>query len=119
MYPIYHILTAYSVAPLLGIGGTILVAILLVAFCVAGLSFNLWLHKNGKFPDTHIRDNKHMRRLGITCVVQDEAARAGKQPDDAQAGDGCSGCTAVCAWKKPPADPHAPHDADEQPRHAR
>ena len=67
---------------------------------------DVWRYKNGQFPDTHIRDNKNMRRLGITCVAEDEAARDEKRPDDdAPPDDRCSGCTAVCAWKKPGAKP--------------
>jgi len=76
----------------------IIISAILLALCFAGLALNILLRKNGKFPETEVGDNKHMRRLGITCVKQDELSRWKKQRSvRRKAGDtDCESC-AVCA----------------------
>ncbi len=72
----------------------ILISIALLAFCFAGLALTILVKKNGKFPETEIGQNKHMRRMGIRCTKQDEILRdralKGRcaMPDD----DCCTGC---------------------------
>jgi hypothetical protein len=46
----------------------ILLAIILMAFVVAGLAIKILLKKDGKFPNTHIGGNKHMKERGVTCA---------------------------------------------------
>lgn len=52
--------------------GTVLISILLMGLVIVMLSLTLLLKKNGKFPDTHIEDNQHLQKQGITCALQDE-----------------------------------------------
>ncbi len=55
---------------------TILVAVLIVAICIALLSVKILLKKNGRFPNTHVSGNKALRKQGIGCVQsQDREAR--------------------------------------------
>jgi len=46
----------------------ILLAIVLMAFVMAGLAIKILFEKNGKFPNTHIGGNKHLKEKGVTCV---------------------------------------------------
>jgi hypothetical protein len=46
----------------------ILLAIILMAFVVAGLAIKILLKKDGKFPNTHIGGNKHMKERGVSCA---------------------------------------------------
>jgi hypothetical protein len=55
-----------------GVLTLMVIAIAVVALCFALLAFNLIFRKNGRFPETEIGRNKNMRKLGITCVQQDE-----------------------------------------------
>ena len=72
----------------------ILIAIVLVAFFVLGMS----LHN----IDSEISENKHMRERGIKCAVQEthelDAERAGKKAacdDTTVCGGNCSSCASV------------------------
>ncbi|MDR2362499.1 MAG: hypothetical protein LBD91_07195 [Prevotellaceae bacterium] len=96
----HHPVTICSILLLSGLGGVILVSILVLALCVAGLAINLLLCKNGTFPNTHIRDNKNMRKHGITCVQEDELNRAGNMQDGKDSEGRCGSCTTVCPLKK-------------------
>lgn len=46
------------------------IAIVGIAFLALGV--NIFFKKNGKFPETEIGKNKHMRELGISCAKCDE-----------------------------------------------
>lgn len=50
----------------------LLTAVVLMALIFAGLSLNILLKKNGKFPVTSVGRNKEMRKRGISCVKNDE-----------------------------------------------
>jgi hypothetical protein len=39
-----------------------------MAFVVAGLAIKILLKKDGKFPNTHIGGNKHMKERGVSCA---------------------------------------------------
>ena len=55
---------------------TLLFTLLIIAISVALLSITVIIKKNGKFPNTHIGGNRHMRKRGIKCVQsQDRDAR--------------------------------------------
>ncbi|MDR0729253.1 MAG: hypothetical protein LBF19_03900 [Prevotellaceae bacterium] len=96
----HHPVTIYSILFLSGLGGVILVSILVLALCVAGLAIKLLLRKNGTFPNTHIRDNKNMRKRGITCVQEDELNRAKNMQGSKDSGSRCDSCTTVCPLKE-------------------
>ncbi len=75
----------------------ILISVILLAICFAGLALNILLKKNGKFPETEIGSNKNMRKLGIRCTKQDEILRdrEWKGKKNTKAGEEenlCSGC---------------------------
>lgn len=57
----------------------ILISILLIAIAFLGLGFSIFFRKNGKFPETEIGHNKHMKKLGITCVKCDEGKKTSKR----------------------------------------
>lgn len=46
----------------------LLLTIVLMGLIMLGLAVQIILKKNGKFPNTHIGGNKHMKDLGVTCV---------------------------------------------------
>ena len=55
---------------------TLLFTLLIIAICVALLAIKVIIKKNGRFPNTHVGGNKHMRKRGIKCVQsQDKDAR--------------------------------------------
>ncbi|MBN2485117.1 MAG: hypothetical protein JXB34_03990 [Bacteroidales bacterium] len=49
-----------------------IVSIVIVAFAFVGLGFNIFFRKDGKFPETEVGTNRHMRELGIRCTRCDE-----------------------------------------------
>jgi hypothetical protein len=51
------------------------VAALAISF--VGLAITILVKKNGKFPETEISRNPHMRKLGIRCAKQDASALCG------------------------------------------
>ncbi len=44
----------------------------IIVLSLLGLSLNILLKKDGKFPVSSIGKNKEMRKRGITCVKHDE-----------------------------------------------
>ena len=55
---------------------TLLFTLLIIAISVVLLSITIIIKKNGRFPNTHVGGNKHMRKRGIKCVQsQDRDAR--------------------------------------------
>jgi len=46
----------------------ILIAIVLMTFVVVALATQILLKKGGKFPNSHIGGNKHMKERGISCA---------------------------------------------------
>ncbi|MDR3133292.1 MAG: hypothetical protein LBU42_04630 [Prevotellaceae bacterium] len=72
----------------------VLVSIAALGLCVAGLALNILVRKNGKFPETEVGKNKHMRKLGITCVKQEEMKRWKKSAQGKDVASDCGGCTA-------------------------
>ncbi|MDD4645408.1 MAG: hypothetical protein PHY99_05410 [Bacteroidales bacterium] len=50
----------------------LLISIILVALAFAGLGISILFRRNGKFPETEVGQNKHMKDLGITCVKKNE-----------------------------------------------
>ena len=50
----------------------LLLATIIVALSLIGLSIRLLLRKGSKFPSSSIGKNKEMKARGITCVRHDE-----------------------------------------------
>jgi hypothetical protein len=57
----------------------VLLAIIVIAFCIIGLSFNIIFRKNGKFPDGEIAHNKALKEKGIECAKMEELRIWGKK----------------------------------------
>ena len=45
----------------------ILITTILVSFAIAGLALRVLIKKGGKFPNTHVGGNKHLKRQGVYC----------------------------------------------------
>lgn len=50
----------------------ILLSIGLVAIAFIALGISIFFRKDGKFPETEIGHNRHMKELGIYCVKCEE-----------------------------------------------
>jgi hypothetical protein len=62
----------------------ILLAVALVSIALLGLATQILLKKGGKFPNTHVGGNKHLKQQGIHCYqTQDkiEQKNARKEVD--------------------------------------
>jgi len=62
----------------------ILLAVALVSIAMLGLATQILLKKGGKFPNTHVGGNKHLKRQGVHCYqTQDkiEQKNARKEVD--------------------------------------
>ncbi len=49
-----------------------LLAIALIAFSFLALGIGIFFRKDGKFPETEVGHNRHMRGLGIVCAKCEE-----------------------------------------------
>lgn len=55
---------------------TLFITLLIVAVSVLLLCVKILFVKNGKFPNSHVSGNKHLRKQGIGCVQsQDREAQ--------------------------------------------
>ncbi|NSW45746.1 MAG: hypothetical protein HPY79_08035 [Bacteroidales bacterium] len=50
----------------------IFLALGLMALAFAGMAITILLKKNGKFPNTHISQNKALRKQGIQCASHED-----------------------------------------------
>ncbi len=50
----------------------VLISVIIVGACFAGLAIGILLKKNGRFPETHIGRNREMAKRGIHCVEGDD-----------------------------------------------
>ncbi len=55
----------------------LLAAVVFIGLCVVGLCFNILFRKGGKFPESDIGRNPELRKRGIRCIGEDEAALPG------------------------------------------
>ncbi|MCQ2146033.1 MAG: hypothetical protein MJZ16_00790 [Bacteroidales bacterium] len=49
-----------------------LAALVLLAFGIFGMCFNIIFRKDGEFPEYEVGENKKMRQLGIKCMKEQE-----------------------------------------------
>lgn len=69
----------------------LLISVGAVAFFAVGLSITLMI--KGHFIDSEISTNKHMRKLGIQCAVQETRVdQNGVTCHDAGCHSNCAGC---------------------------
>ncbi len=60
----------------MGVLKVILLAVALVAVAILGLATQILLKKGGKFPNTHVGGNKHLKKEGVHCATtQDKIAQ--------------------------------------------
>lgn len=72
-----------------------LVILVIVAFSVFIMCFNIIFRKDGQFPDGEISHSKALREKGIICAKEEELKLWGKKhhKQDATCSDlGCSDC---------------------------
>jgi hypothetical protein len=71
---------------------TILLVIVLVGISLLLLAIQMLFKKGGSFPKTHIEDNEHLKKYGITCASYDEyECNKGKKSSSA-----CESCALLC-----------------------
>ncbi|MCL2726801.1 MAG: hypothetical protein FWD56_00285 [Bacteroidales bacterium] len=76
---------------------TLLISIILLALCIAGMAISILVKRNGRFPITEIGANPHMRKLGLRCAKE-------------EASEQCSSCSLTyhqsshehCSHRRPP-----------------
>lgn len=69
-----------------------LVTLVLVAFCVLGLCFNIIFRRNGEFPKYDVGSNEEMRKRGIRCF-KDEDAVLHKKKCSGNYSEACKDCS--------------------------
>ena len=53
-----------------------LISLLIIAICMLLMSVTILIKKGGRFPNTHVCGNKHLRKRGITSAqTQDKQAQ--------------------------------------------
>lgn len=53
-----------------------LISLLIIAACMVLMSVTILIKKGGRFPNTHVCGNKHLRRRGISSAqTQDKQAQ--------------------------------------------
>ncbi|MBR6601652.1 MAG: hypothetical protein IKK87_07380 [Bacteroidaceae bacterium] len=53
-----------------------LISLLIIAVCMVLMCVTILIKKNGRFPNTHVCGNKHLRERGITSAqTQDRQAQ--------------------------------------------
>jgi hypothetical protein len=65
----------------------IMLSVFFVALALAGLGISVLLKKRGRFPETHISNNREMQKRGIgcSCDIDIGCCASGSVP-------GCSSC---------------------------
>jgi hypothetical protein len=71
----------------------LLIAIVLVGFCVFALAISIIIKKNGKFPEREIGKNRRLRKLGLRCPKQEEMVRWRKDSKFKIQDSTCSSCS--------------------------
>lgn len=61
----------------------LLLSIALLGVAMAGMAITILVKKGGKFPNTHVSGNKHLKRNGIYCSqTQDRLAQASARKEN-------------------------------------
>jgi len=77
---------------------TFLFVLVLMGLVMLLMSVTILLKKNGNFPSTHIEDNQHLKKMGISCASHDEYECGCSTP---VAKSGCELCVApTCTFSK-------------------
>jgi len=73
----------------------LIASIIIIAFCIFGMCFNIIFKKGGEFPNSEISQNKEMRKRGIICAKEEEIKIWGKKNKNNKPFD-CSSCNSPC-----------------------
>lgn len=71
---------------------TLLIVIVLISFVFIALGIGIWI--KGRFPDTEVETNPHMKKLGLKCAKQEEW-ESHCQQNGTETG-ACSSCCSTC-----------------------
>lgn len=64
----------------MGVLKVILLAVALLGVGMLGMAIQILLKKGGKFPNTHVGGNEHLKREGVPCATtQDKMAQRDAQ----------------------------------------
>ena len=80
-----------------------LAALALIALGVFGMCFNIIFRKDGKFPEYEVSQNEDMRRLGIRCMHEQDAAifaEKGEIKHDHCTGEFSEACKGCALYKE-------------------
>jgi hypothetical protein len=66
----------------------LILSVALLSLAMLGLGLNILIKKNGRFPAYRVGHNRDMKKLGITCVKQDEL----RCPNQRLKENGCAAC---------------------------
>lgn len=70
-----------------------LLAAAIILVCILALSVRIMI--KGSFAETEISRNENMKKLGITCVNEDE-----KKQSDPDRSDACASCRLKCGSER-------------------
>ena len=72
---------------------TIVIAIIVLSMCVAGLAIKILLNREGVFPITEVGANPKLRKLGLRCPKEEELQRwKPRRPSEGEL-QRCTTCT--------------------------
>lgn len=80
-----------------------LLALVLIGLGVFGMCFNIIFRKDGRFPEYEVSQNKEMRKLGIRCMHEEDAAlfgKKGKARHDRCTGEFTESCKGCALYKE-------------------
>ncbi|MBI5008372.1 MAG: hypothetical protein HZB98_01680 [Bacteroidia bacterium] len=63
----------------------LILSLIFIAMAAIGFGIRILLKSGGRFPDTHISQNKEMRKRGITCAQNNDV--------DCHSTEGFPGCS--------------------------
>lgn len=58
----------------------LIISVVVLLLCMAFLSINILLRKNGRFPNTHVSSNRELRRRGINCIQSQDFEMRHRRP---------------------------------------
>ena len=80
---------------------TFLVAAAILALGIFGMCFNIIFRKDGHFPEYEVGSNKEMRKMGIRCMKEEQAAiPLGHESKTAACQGVCDGSCTGCSLDK-------------------
>ena len=68
-----------------------LVTVAIILFCILALGSNVFFRKDGEFPKYDVGSNEEMKKLGIRCFKDEDAALHG-EPCEGDGRDACKDC---------------------------